>query len=195
MEYNKINGVTPKRLISYWKKLETQPKVIGFYSKNSEVFPFFSNFYSHQPFNFTIPEWCGIMRGNTEQIEFAEKAIMLCKASLMKDIPSYKKIKKTNDPLEAKKLGRKVSPWNQELWDRFVCYIALEVTKSKFSQNEEFKNGLLSTENYLIVEASPLDKIWGIGMGINNPNIDKPSEWNGSNLLGWALMCARDEMK
>jgi ribA/ribD-fused uncharacterized protein len=194
MNYDEINGVTVKKLKYYWKSIPNQLLVVGFYSHNSDVFPFFSNFYIHEPFKFTIPEWCGIFRGNTVDINFSEKAIMLCKASLMGDIKSYESIKKSLDPFETKNLGRKISPWNQELWDKFVCYIALEVIRSKFSQNTHFKNSLLSTGEYLIAEASPSDKIWGIGLESSNPNINKPKEWEGSNILGWALMCIRKEL-
>ena len=49
-------------------------------------------------------------------------------------------------------------------------------------------------EDY-IVEASPRDKMWGVGMGAKNEKIRIPAEWRGSNILGWALMEARKEFK
>ena len=188
--------ITVKTLTSYWKSLPVQKKVIGFYSDKSTFFPYFSNFYvQNTPFTFKIPEWCGMMANEEIRIKFSEKAIMLCKASLMNDLDAYENIKNCNTPEETKKLGRTVSPWNQELWDKNICYIAREVTLAKFSQNEEYKYALLATENYLIAEAAPRDKIWGIGMGVKNPELINPTKWKGSNILGWALMEVRNKLK
>lgn len=187
--------ITTNVLLSNWKLLPKQKQIIGFYSHNSDFFPYFSNFYIQEPFTFKIPKWCGVMANDTVTVKYSEKAIMLCKASLMGDIETYQNIKKSENPTETKKLGRLVKPWNQELWDNNVCYIAKEVIYSKFNQNDEYKNGLLSTDNYLIAEAAPRDKIWGIGMGANNPDLNDPKKWKGSNILGWALMEVRDQLK
>lgn len=65
----------------------------------------------------------------------------------------------------------------------------------KFSQNEKFKEFLLSTADRILVEASPYDKIWGIGMLETDPKANDPSQWNGENLLGFALMEVRDLLK
>ena len=127
--------ITTKSLISHWKSLKRQKQVLGFYSHNSDFFPYFSNFYIQKPFTFKIPKWCGIMSNDTVQVEYSEKAIMLCKASLMGDIETYQNIKVSTNPTKTKKLGRLVTPWNQEVWDNNVCYIAKEVIYSKFSQN------------------------------------------------------------
>lgn len=56
------------------------------------------------------------------------------------------------------------------------------------------KNILISTKDSILVEASPYDKIWGIGMSANNENIENPLLWRGLNLLGFALMEVRDEL-
>ena len=65
---------------------------------------------------------------------------------------------------------------------------------SKFSQNSNLKDILLSTKNKIIAEASPRDKIWGIGLGSKNPNSKNKNEWKGTNILGWALMKARESL-
>lgn len=71
-----------------------------------------------------------------------------------------------------------------------------EIVKSgnlaKFSQDENLKEFLLSTGDKIIVEASPYDSIWGIGMGVKDENIEDPTAWKGENLLGFALMEVRD---
>lgn len=65
---------------------------------------------------------------------------------------------------------------------------------SKFSQNQTLKDYLLSTDDAILVEVSPYDKIWGIGMRENNPNIANPKKWNGENKLGKALMEVREKL-
>lgn len=64
--------------------------------------------------------------------------------------------------------------------------------KAKFSQNKELKEILLNTENKVLVEASPQDRIWGIGLEQNNFDAVNPAKWRGLNLLGFALMEVRE---
>jgi ribA/ribD-fused uncharacterized protein len=71
----------------------------------------------------------------------------------------------------------------------------VEGNKYKFSQHESLKNYLLQTGDKIIVEASPFDKIWGIGMAKNNIHAMNPFEWKGDNLLGFVLMEVRDSLK
>ena len=61
-------------------------------------------------------------------------------------------------------------------------------------QNDELRNFLLSTGDKVLVEASPSDRIWGIGLGKNNPDALDPTKWRGQNLLGFALMNVRDSI-
>ncbi|WP_295221067.1 NADAR family protein [uncultured Chryseobacterium sp.] len=82
-----------------------------------------------------------------------------------------------------------------QLWDEHKYEIVKQGNLLKFSQNEKLKEFLLSTEDKVLVEASPYDTIWGIGMPETNPKAGNPSEWNGENLLGFALMEVRDELK
>ena len=65
---------------------------------------------------------------------------------------------------------------------------------AKFTQNEELRLFLIGTKDRVLVEASPYDKIWGIGMSVDNENIENPLTWKGLNLLGFALMEVRDEL-
>jgi ribA/ribD-fused uncharacterized protein len=65
----------------------------------------------------------------------------------------------------------------------------------KFSQDENLKEFLLNTNERILVEASPMDKIWGIGLAADHPNIENPILWKGENLLGFALMEVRDELR
>ena len=90
---------------------------------------------------------------------------MLCKASIMNDSIRFQEILDSKTPLEAKKLGRKVTPFDPTIWNQNVCRIAKAVVECKFREVNGLKDILLSTENALIAEATPRDKIWGIGMG------------------------------
>jgi ribA/ribD-fused uncharacterized protein len=185
--------MTPNKLNKMWKSIKEEHKVIGFYSHVGE-YAGFSNFYNNNPFYYKIPENCGIHSGKICHIQFSEKAIMLCKASLMGDTKTFNLILKAKTPFIAKKLGRQVHPFNEELWQKNVCYIAKDIIICKFNSSETLKKLLLDTDDDLLAEASPRDKIWGIGMS-NNLDISYPYKWKGCNILGWALMEARDALK
>lgn len=125
----------------------------------------------------------------------AEHYMMAGKAKLFNDEEILEQILNAETPNEAKSLGRKVKNFDPKLWDEHKYEIVRQGNLLKFSQNEGFKDFLLSTEDKILVEASPYDKIWGIGMLETNPKAENPSEWNGENLLGFALMEVRDELR
>lgn len=122
-----------------------------------------------------------------------EQRIMYLKAVLMGDNETCKKIMNSKDPKEIKKLGRNVAGWDQNKWDANISNIALTTTFLKFNQNPEMKEWLLSTGDLSIAEASPYDKIWGIGVEWNDPRAADLSNWDqlGQNILGKALMETR----
>ena len=125
----------------------------------------------------------------------AEHFMMAEKARLFQDDKILLEILEVEDPHDAKKLGRKVQNFDPEVWDKHKFEIVVKGNYEKFVQNEELKNFLLSTENKIIVEASPRDRIWGIGMGQSNENASNPNLWRGHNLLGYVLMEVRDILK
>ena len=118
--------------------------------------------------------------------------MMACKAELFKDYFTRDKILKNNNPKEIKALGRKVIGFNQNIWDFYKYNIVLFGNILKFSQNTELKNFLLNTGSDILIEASPYDSIWGIGLCANSTDALDPKKWKGSNLLGFALMETRD---
>jgi ribA/ribD-fused uncharacterized protein len=126
---------------------------------------------------------------------YAEQYIMAEKARLFDDNEILQKIMESKDPKEIKSLGRKVHNFNKELWDKVKYSIVLNGNYYKFSQNQEMRNFLLGTGNKILVEASPFDRIWGIGIGKNNKKAHDPNLWRGENLLGFALMEVLDELK
>ena len=101
----------------------------------------------------------------------------------------------TSDPKEMKALGKKVKNFDQVIWDKVKYSIVLNGNYYKFSQNPEMRDFLISTGDKILVEASPLDRIWGIGLSAQDHNANKPEAWKGENLLGFALMEVRDELK
>ena len=98
-------------------------------------------------------------------------------------------------PAKYKKLGRKVRNFDSKVWDEKKYDIVVEGNKAKFSQNPELMEFLLSTGDAILVEASPYDKIWGIGLDIETAKEGSVEDWKGENLLGCALMEARDWLK
>ena len=94
-------------------------------------------------------------------------------------------------PGEAKRLGREVQGFSSEAWDRECVAIVRTGSIAKFASTLEMRSYLLGTGSRVLVEASPRDRIWGVGMSRSNPAIEQPSQWRGRNLLGFALMQAR----
>jgi len=125
----------------------------------------------------------------------AEHWMMAEKARLFNDAHALNKIIACNHPNEAKKWGRKVKNFDPKLWDVHKYETVVKGNYHKFSQDKGLKTFLLNTNDRIIVEASPLDAIWGIGMAQSNANSDNPNLWKGENLLGFALMEVRDLFK
>lgn len=125
----------------------------------------------------------------------AEHYMMAEKARLFKDEEIEQKIIQSSDPKEAKKLGRAVRNYDDESWKRHRFEAVIKGNIAKFEQNKKLGTFLKNTEDKIIVEAAPRDRIWGIGMGQNNPDATNPEKWRGQNLLGFALMQARKELK
>jgi len=125
----------------------------------------------------------------------AEHYMMAGKARLFNDHETLQEILISNSPNQAKSLGRKVKNFDPKIWDEHKYDIVKQGNLLKFSQNEKFKEFLLSTNDKILVEASPYDKIWGIGMLETDTRAENPLLWNGENLLGFALMEVRDELR
>jgi ribA/ribD-fused uncharacterized protein len=123
-----------------------------------------------------------------------EQYMMAEKARLFGDNEILEEILKSSHPKQIKDLGRKVKNFNEEVWDKRRYSIILNGNFAKFLQNDSLKQFLMETKNRVLVEASPYDKIWGIGMSADDEQINNPMAWKGQNLLGFALMEVRDEI-
>lgn len=126
------------------------------------------------------------------QYHTAEQYMMAQKALLFNDTSVYEEIMSSNNPRDYKSLGRKIKDFNAALWDTKKYDIVVKGNISKFSQNPDLKEFLLSTKNSILVEASPYDTIWGIGLSKEEAEKCSINQWKGSNLLGFALMETRD---
>jgi len=125
----------------------------------------------------------------------AEHYMMAGKARLFGDDEMLEQILSAGSPAEAKKLGRKVRHFDHEAWTAACFDIVVAGNVAKFSADARLRDYLVGTGERVLVEASPRDRIWGIGMGKNNPAASNPREWRGKNLLGFALMKARRALR
>jgi ribA/ribD-fused uncharacterized protein len=123
----------------------------------------------------------------------AEHWMMVKKAKLF-DKEMMDEILSASSPALAKKLGRKIKNFDSKIWNEEKYEIVIQGNIHKFSQNEEIQTFLLHTNDRILVEASPYDRIWGIGMSQNHDNSSNPKLWEGENLLGFALMEARNNL-
>lgn len=143
-----------------------------------------------------IAQW-NMQSFKENDIEFccAEQYMMYKKALLFKDFEIAEKILKSKNPSEIQKLGRIVKNFIPEIWDSNKEEIVYKGNVLKFEQNENLKEILLNTGDTILVEASPYDLIYGIGLGVEDPNITDESKWRGLNLLGKILMRVREFLK
>ncbi|EMD5068270.1 NADAR family protein [Listeria monocytogenes] len=125
----------------------------------------------------------------------AEQFMMAEKAKLFNDMEMREKILAAKHPKQAKDFGRLIRGFQEDIWLKNRFNIVMRANLAKFSQNEELKKFLMQTKKRILVEASPVDKIWGIGMAADNKNVENPLYWKGLNLLGFALMAVRDELE
>lgn len=128
------------------------------------------------------------------QYNCCEQYMMHQKALLFEDYDTARQILRTEIPREQKELGRKVKGFDKDKWDSVCMGIVYKGNYAKFTQNEILKGELIATGDRILVEASPYDKIWGIGMGEDDENIEDPSKWKGLNLLGWTITLVRQEI-
>ena len=129
------------------------------------------------------------------QYHTTEQYMMASKARLFGDEEVFHEIMTAESPFDYKKLGRKISGFDQALWDARKYDIVVKGNKAKFGQNPDIREFMLSTGDAILVEASPFDKIWGIGLDRETALKGSVEQWQGENLLGCALMDVRDWLR
>jgi ribA/ribD-fused uncharacterized protein len=131
----------------------------------------------------------GLMYVCCEQFMMAEKA------RVFKDSQTEQVILAAKSPREHKALGRKVRGFDPDIWNSVCRGVVYTGNLAKYEQNAELRELLLQTGDRTIVEASPEDRIWGIGLAQDDPRAQDPTQWQGTNWLGIALMQVRDELR
>lgn len=121
----------------------------------------------------------------------AEHFMMAEKARLFKDSAIEEAVIAADNPGKAKALGREVMGFDNEIWTAHRFDIVVNANLEKFGQNPSLKAFLLKTGSKILVEASPTDRIWGIGLTADSSDAKDPALWQGLNLLGFALMEVR----
>ena len=125
----------------------------------------------------------------------AEHFMMAEKARLFGDEATRAAMLAARKPGEVKALGRQVQGFDEAKWQAARYNIVVRGNLAKFSQNEALRSFLLNTGERVLVEASPVDPIWGIGLAANDPLAEQPAQWRGLNLLGFALMDVRRSLR
>ncbi len=142
----------------------------------------FSQWYTHK------------MRIDGVDYSCAEQFMMAMKAQVFNDEDAYEKIMATKDPRKQKAIGRKVRNFDPTEWGKVAKEYVYIANLKKFEDNP-LREILLATGDLEIVEASPYDKIWGIGMGEDDPDRFDKTKWRGTNWLGEVLMQVREDLK
>ncbi|WP_328466081.1 NADAR family protein [Actinoplanes sp. NBC_00393] len=124
----------------------------------------------------------------------AEHYMMWRKARLFGDEETAARILAVRHPAEAKKLGGRARNFDEQIWERERFGIVVAGSIAKFGQHPRLRDYLLTTGHRVLVEASPVDRIWGIGLAATDPRAADPAAWRGLNLLGFALMQARENL-
>jgi len=125
----------------------------------------------------------------------AEQFFMSTKALFFNDNEIENKIMDCTDPRDMKKLGRIVKGFDEKKWIPVAYKTVISGNYQKFLQNRQIKEFLLATGDSVLVEASPYDSIWGIGIAASDEKNIDVFKWQGTNLLGFALMEVRDMLK
>ncbi|PKW10385.1 hypothetical protein SAMN05428944_2428 [Streptomyces sp. 1222.5] len=124
----------------------------------------------------------------------AEHWMMAAKARLFGDAEAERRVLAATHPAEAKKAGRLVRGFDDAAWERERFRIVVEGSVHKFAADDALRMYLLGTGARVLVEASPVDRIWGIGLAADDQAAFDPERWRGPNLLGFALMEARERL-
>ncbi|MEV0256351.1 NADAR family protein [Streptomyces sp. NPDC050732] len=124
----------------------------------------------------------------------AEHWMMAAKARLFDDADAERAALAARTPAEAKSAGRLVRGFDEAIWARERFDVVVAGSTHKFASDPALREFLAGTGQRVLVEASPLDRVWGIGLAADDPRAEDPMKWRGPNLLGFALMEARSRL-
>lgn len=191
---SKSNDPDIPLLVAFWKPQEAN----GFYSQwFASKMVFNQKIYDELPTDIkglkifeTYPKVIDAFM-ETGTYNCAEQFMMLGKALIFEDKTVAVQIMRTTDPSTQKNLGRKVKNFNTEIWMEVAMDVVTLGSYLKFSQNLKLRQLMLESGNAVLIEASPFDNTWGIGLNPDNPKIVNRKNWKGKNLLGECLMRTR----
>ncbi|WP_394613642.1 NADAR family protein [Lentzea sp. JNUCC 0626] len=138
--------------------------------------------------------WPCTFEADGETFTSAEHYMMWRKALLFDDADIARRVLAARTPAEAKSLGRQVAGFSDAAWVSARMEIVVAANLAKFGQDPALRTYLLGTGSRVLVEASPQDRVWGIGLVATDPRASDPSQWLGLNLLGEALMEVRSKL-
>ncbi len=124
----------------------------------------------------------------------AEQFMMYSKAVLFADRDAAERILATDSPRDQQAIGRTVRGYDESVWMLFREGIVFAGNFARFDQNAEQRELLFSTRGTTLVEASPHDRVWGIGLSADDPRANDRAQWHGLNLLGEALTRVREAL-
>jgi len=141
-----------------------------------------------------LAQWNMLPFADKDDIRYncAEQYMMAKKALLFNDHETYELIMQADHPREQQRLGRLVKNFNLKVWEANDQLIVYQGNIYKFEQNQELLDILLQTRGTILVEASPNDTEWGVGLSENKPDIMFIDKWKGKNKLGYTLTALRD---
>lgn len=123
-----------------------------------------------------------------------EQYMMYRKALLFQDQEAGRRILQAQQPREQKELGRQVRNFDKKRWEEHCKSFVYDGNKAKFTQNAQLLSKLLETRGTTLVEASPTDRIWGVGLLEDDPRIRNRRTWRGTNWLGEILTQLREDI-
>ena len=139
--------------------------------------------------------WPSVFTVDGETYASAEHFMMAAKALLFGDAETADRILAAPHPRAAKELGRQVRAFDEQLWAERCFDLVVIGNLAKFGQHAELRDFLTGTGSRILVEASPLDRIWGTGLAADHEHGTSPEHWPGLNLLGFALMEVRHQLR
>jgi hypothetical protein len=188
------NAYKPERSIAFWRTTDPNGYLCQWYASD---FEFTEDVYANLPDRIKNLKLCKDRYDVLEKLithgvfSSAEKFMMMAKAALFKDERSFKLISESNVPRVQKEFGTLVENFDETVWNNFCRDIVKIGNYCKFNQNAILKQNIKNTGNAILIEGSPYDRIWGVGIQFDSPNIRRIAKWKGENYLGECLMFVR----
>jgi len=161
-------------------------KTANYYETDTHIY-FYGSIYSQWAMRDMIID--------EEQYNCNEQFMMYKKAELFGDDHALKHIMSACNPSVQKSWGRKVKNFDKDKWETIARDVVYKANYAKFSQNKDCLDRLMASGDKIIVEASPYDCIWGVGLRCDDPKVLDSKNWRGANWLGEAIMKVRTNMR